>query len=160
MGFLNSGIWRDQTVRKLTTRQTLLLIGLVSLSGNRNVLLGKPENVKDALYLYESHEEDAFRKDLQVLSGNGLVGPAGTWPRYVEIDRDFEYAAKRPPIPRHLRDAVIERDGMVCGICGEEIPAGDLHIDHVVPIARGGSDALGNLQPAHSLCNLRKGARV
>jgi len=32
-------------------------------------------------------------------------------------------------------------------------------VDHVVPLALGGSDEILNLRPAHSRCNLRKGAR-
>jgi 5-methylcytosine-specific restriction endonuclease McrA len=42
-----------------------------------------------------------------------------------------------------------------CGIDGWEQ---GLHIDHLVPIAKGGSDTLENVRPAHGLCNLRKWA--
>lgn len=55
--------------------------------------------------------------------------------------------------------------GGPCGICGEAIDrtlaAPDPlspSIDHIVPLARGGSDLIANLQPAHLLCNKRKGA--
>lgn len=34
-----------------------------------------------------------------------------------------------------------------------------LHIDHLVPLAKGGSDTLENVRPAHAVCNLRKGAK-
>jgi hypothetical protein len=33
-----------------------------------------------------------------------------------------------------------------------------LHIDHVIPISKGGPDTLENVRPAHALCNLRKHA--
>ena len=67
----------------------------------------------------------------------------------------------RAPLPDWLRAAVLERDGMVCGICSEPIEdRADLHIDHIHPVARGGRSELDNLQPAHALCNIRKGARV
>jgi 5-methylcytosine-specific restriction endonuclease McrA len=33
-----------------------------------------------------------------------------------------------------------------------------LHIDHLIPLAKGGSDTLENVRPAHGLCNLRKWA--
>lgn len=42
-----------------------------------------------------------------------------------------------------------------CGLDGWEQ---GLHIDHLVPIAKGGSDTLENVRPAHGLCNLRKWA--
>jgi 5-methylcytosine-specific restriction endonuclease McrA len=42
-----------------------------------------------------------------------------------------------------------------CGVKGWEH---GLHIDHLVPIAKGGSDTLENVRPAHGLCNLKKWA--
>jgi 5-methylcytosine-specific restriction endonuclease McrA len=42
-----------------------------------------------------------------------------------------------------------------CGVDGWEQ---GLHIDHLVPIAKGGSDTLDNVRPAHGLCNLNKWA--
>ncbi|TGB13887.1 HNH endonuclease [Streptomyces sp. MZ04] len=40
-----------------------------------------------------------------------------------------------------------------CAYCG--IP-GDLTVDHVIPISRGGRHAIGNLVPACLTCNLTK----
>ena len=40
-----------------------------------------------------------------------------------------------------------------CGIPGWE---NGLHIDHLVPVSRGGSDTLENVRPTHGLCNLVK----
>jgi 5-methylcytosine-specific restriction endonuclease McrA len=34
-----------------------------------------------------------------------------------------------------------------------------LHIDHLIPISKGGSDTLENVRPTHALCNLKKGNR-
>lgn len=53
-----------------------------------------------------------------------------------------------------------------CGICGEEIddrPWPDplcRSLDHIVPVARGGSHSQENLQWTHLVCNQRKGARI
>ncbi len=65
---------------------------------------------------------------------------------------------------RRLRPLVLERDGYVCGICRLEIrrDVDVLHplaltLDHIVPLAAGGSDRLDNLQPAHRMCNVEKG---
>jgi 5-methylcytosine-specific restriction endonuclease McrA len=76
---------------------------------------------------------------------------------------------------RHLA-TVAERDGYVCQLCGDpvQMDAGwpavtDRRrsvnllypvLDHVLPIALGGSDGPANLQLAHWGCNSRKGARV
>lgn len=58
-----------------------------------------------------------------------------------------------------LKTAVIARNGYLCGICGEFVRPEDLSIDHIVPVAIGGTDLLDNLQVAHRVCNSRKGCR-
>ncbi|HEX8510460.1 MAG TPA: HNH endonuclease [Propionibacteriaceae bacterium] len=44
-----------------------------------------------------------------------------------------------------------------CAYCGECRP---LTMDHVVPLARGGRHAIGNLAPACETCNKRKGSML
>ena len=57
--------------------------------------------------------------------------------------------------------AIIERDGMVCHICGDDIPdMSDLHFDHVIPLSKGGAHSYDNIKPSHAACNLRKGAKI
>lgn len=56
-----------------------------------------------------------------------------------------------------LSRTVIERDGPGCQHCGtEDNPT----IDHVIPVVRGGTNDLDNLQVLCGSCNSRKGARV
>ena len=64
-----------------------------------------------------------------------------------------------------IKYEIIERDGYVCGICKEPIdPDMDypdkysLSVDHIIPVKHGGGDSLNNLQPAHLICNIAKGA--
>ena len=52
------------------------------------------------------------------------------------------------------------RDRGTCGICGRAVDAADFHLDHVIPLLRGGSDHVNNLQLAHPLCNLLKAATM
>lgn len=67
----------------------------------------------------------------------------------------------REHIPAWMRDAVIERDGDICQLCGDPVAPSDvLHLDHIVPHSLGGHDTVANLQVAHALCNMRKGNRV
>lgn len=70
------------------------------------------------------------------------------------IDPDRYYDPK-PSLA--LRAAVLARDGLVCGICGGNVLAGDVHLDHVHPFARGGPTTLANLRVTHAACNIRKG---
>lgn len=57
------------------------------------------------------------------------------------------------------RFIVMRRDGFQCKICGAS-PAKDpsviLHIDHIIPCAKGGDANLDNLQTLCSKCNLGK----
>jgi 5-methylcytosine-specific restriction protein A len=55
---------------------------------------------------------------------------------------------------RNLRDQILARDRWTCQQCG----ARATHVDHVVPVARGGTDHPGNLQALCAGCNLAKGA--
>ena len=57
------------------------------------------------------------------------------------------------------RDEIAERDNHLCHICGEWVGAQEMTIDHVVPLARGGSHTKDNIKLAHKVCNSRKGAR-
>lgn len=59
-------------------------------------------------------------------------------------------------IPPAVRTRLELRDRGTCRYCGEP---GD-QIDHVVPIAMGGSNRISNLVLACQPCNSRKGASV
>lgn len=68
----------------------------------------------------------------------------------------------------YTKEDVLNKWGTICHICLEEIDLNlprsigkpgwqrGLHLDHVVPISRGGSDTLDNVKPAHAICNLNK----
>lgn len=44
----------------------------------------------------------------------------------------------------------------VCYYCGRSSSPGDLTMDHVVPVARGGKSTRGNVVPACKACNTTK----
>ena len=72
----------------------------------------------------------------------------------------------------YTESQVISTYGTNCNICGLDIDFNatrqvgksgwqmGLHIDHLIPIAKGGSDTLENVRPTHGLCNLRKCANL
>jgi 5-methylcytosine-specific restriction endonuclease McrA len=60
---------------------------------------------------------------------------------------------------QRLRAQALADHGRTCHICGHPItPTEAWHMDHVQPLAQGGTDSRGNLKPAHTRCNLTKGA--
>jgi 5-methylcytosine-specific restriction endonuclease McrA len=55
---------------------------------------------------------------------------------------------------------IYERDGGVCGICGNPVAKGAISMDHVVPLHHGGTHEPSNVQLAHRRCNSGKGATM
>lgn len=67
---------------------------------------------------------------------------------------------------------VLELYGTDCHICNEPIDLNaprtikkegwklGLHIDHLIPISKGGNDTLENVRPSHGICNVKKGAKI
>lgn len=62
-----------------------------------------------------------------------------------------------PGLSAKVRAEVLRRDGFKCSYCGTE--DGPFDIDHVKPVALGGSDDLSNLTAACATCNRSKGAK-
>jgi 5-methylcytosine-specific restriction endonuclease McrA len=66
----------------------------------------------------------------------------------------------RKPLSREVRGWIIDRDDATCYLCGLSCWPHEIHIDHVVPLVRGGDDHPENLRVACRTCNLRKGSRM
>lgn len=56
----------------------------------------------------------------------------------------------------HVRNASAIR----CYWCRTSVPRSKRHVDHIIPLARGGPHALANLCCACQSCNSRKGAKM
>ena len=54
---------------------------------------------------------------------------------------------------KRFLDKLIERDGEFCAYCGS---GDDLHVDHVVPRSKGGSNEMINLKVCCWTCNYAK----
>ena len=73
-------------------------------------------------------------------------------------DIQQEKASERKAMTGKLRYQVYARDGFRCVYCGKS-PAQDaieLHVDHIIPIDRGGRTHIDNLVTACSDCNYAK----
>jgi len=75
-----------------------------------------------------------------------------------KINRSLENV--RSPISSKLRFEVFRRDKFVCQYCGACGPRTELEIDHVIPVARGGTDDIDNLKTSCFRCNRGKGVSV
>lgn len=66
----------------------------------------------------------------------------------------------RLAINAQLRFRVLERDSFKCVYCGMPGTHCVLEVDHVVPVARGGTNELANLAASCADCNAGKSSRV
>jgi hypothetical protein len=65
--------------------------------------------------------------------------------------------ALREAIPERVRHEVWRRDRGICVECGSR---GRLEFDHIIPVSRGGSNTVRNVELRCEPCNRRKGARI
>lgn len=65
---------------------------------------------------------------------------------------------------RRLRASLVQHaiaNGLACPECGQQMRHGQaLHVDHITPVAYGGTNHPTNLRITHARCNMRKGARA
>lgn len=67
--------------------------------------------------------------------------------------------SNRKPIPKKIRFEVFKRDRFTCQYCGRTAPDVILQVDHIKPVAKGGTNDIINLITSCRDCNLGKGAR-
>lgn len=81
-------------------------------------------------------------------------------------EKNANYVAKRrarianaPVVELIDRQVVYTRDRGTCHLCGKQVAADDFHLDHVVPLVKGGEHSYQNVRVACPTCNAIKGAR-
>ena len=76
-----------------------------------------------------------------------------TYNQYTKTDQ-------RKALTKSLKDKIKNRDGYTCRECGKYMPDEvGLHIDHIVPVGKGGKSIPSNLRVLCSKCNGRKGVK-
>lgn len=71
--------------------------------------------------------------------------------------REYHSKNQRKLMTKGLRKKIITRDNYTCQICGKYMPDEvGLHVDHIIPVSKGGKTVLSNLQVLCSKCNGNK----
>ena len=65
---------------------------------------------------------------------------------------------ERGKVTNKMRFAIYQRDNNRCRKCGRR--TGDLEIDHIIPISKGGKSEYSNLQTLCHRCNVKKGSNI
>ncbi|MDX2272219.1 MAG: HNH endonuclease [Cyanobacteriota bacterium] len=63
---------------------------------------------------------------------------------------------QRIRIPLSVREYVLNRDQYQCQSCGQQGSQELLQVDHIIPLAQGGSNDISNLQTLCRTCNQKK----
>ena len=95
---------------------------------------------------------------------NGWISPSILPVSFSSDPNAPKTSSPRKPLPKYKRDQVFRRDAYTCRKCGAKGgPLGtlgvQLHIDHIVPVAKGGTDEINNLQVLCAPCNTKKGSK-
>lgn len=64
--------------------------------------------------------------------------------------------AKRRKFTNYERKTVYANGNGRCALCGKPIDFAKMTIDHKLPLSKGGTNEMGNLQPACLTCNVVK----
>ncbi|MTD47325.1 hypothetical protein GKE82_24270 [Conexibacter sp. W3-3-2] len=100
--------------------------------------------------------EDELISQARLLDAERRHREEVAWARSV-LDDNHGAPTKRRTPTRKVRAAVWERDGGACQGCGSTQL---LQFDHIIPLAKGGSNAITNLQLLCDTCNQRKSASI
>jgi 5-methylcytosine-specific restriction endonuclease McrA len=76
---------------------------------------------------------------------------------YEAVEDNLRRDTNRKTIPDDVKLVVWSRDKGACVRCGA---SKELHFDHIIPLARGGSDEAENIQVLCRTCNLAKSDRI
>lgn len=80
--------------------------------------------------------------------------------RLEDRDRRMANDEEHAKVTRAMRYDVLRRDNFHCVRCGRGREDGvKLHVDHIVPVSRGGKSVMSNLQTLCEDCNCGKGNR-
>lgn len=75
---------------------------------------------------------------------------------WIEIKKDDKHIAREKKKARELRKSQWWQQQLqkeVCHYCNQRFAAGDLTMDHVLPIVRGGKSSKGNIVACCKQCN-------
>lgn len=130
---------------------------------NKNYRALKKDKIK-------AYFKDYYQKNREYLDKQNKVSLKKHYEKHLVICRNYRvshrsqytnYAAnRRAKIKDQFletidRNVVLSNSNYHCGICSQLL-IGEFHVDHIVPISKGGLHCYSNVQAAHPWCNLQK----
>lgn len=125
------------------------------LDDNARSYLINYESIREGQRVYREENQEADRESSRQWRKNN--------PQKVRDSSSKHKALRRGAPDGELvsRDLVWERDQGICGVCNQRIGEGSIwHLDHIIPVSKGGRHIYTNVQATHPTCNLTKGVRT
>ncbi|MYX67296.1 5-methylcytosine-specific restriction endonuclease McrA [Streptomyces sp. KhCrAH-43] len=165
--------WEDELLGVMPRDARLLFIATFNMADDEGILRWTPAYIKAQAFMYD---DDLSPKDvdqlMQCLTDTGMVFPyvGGVAKQQMAVVVNFRkhqrinrpQKSKLPPPSLgtwQVREMYARRDGWTCQLCGSEIPRRivrnddhNLAIDHIRPVAAGGSDHPSNVRSVHQAC--------
>jgi 5-methylcytosine-specific restriction endonuclease McrA len=151
--------------RKVAKRESYERDQSVVLARNRAWAIANPDKVKAiARRFYLAHIEDERRRSL-TKDPEKRRAAVRRWAKANPMRRAAVEGKRRARKRESFIGpvdyaAVVSAANGICALCGEAVANEPAHIDHVTPLAVGGSHTQDNLQFTHARCNLAKGAKL
>lgn len=160
------GLWPSDKNQHFYISSNSDNISIIHSNQPSKFILNKQEHNIDASYMVTL--EDLI---LQLL-GNGAFQPFQIFeiqPNTFEIyyncykpkQNNSAQQKERNKLTAGLRYDILRRDGFKCQICGRTAQDGvKLHVDHIIPISKGGKTEWNNLRTLCQECNLGKNDKI
>ncbi len=145
----------DPKVQMLPADDFKSWVNLLCLASQND---GRINDVRTAAFALH-RDQDEMLECIERLRANGLIS-RDRQGRYelvmLKRGRVSEPRVRRNSITPRLRSKILSRRR--CAYCGTT--QGPFHVEHIHPIARGGSNAPSNLECACVPCNMSKGSKL
>lgn len=120
---------------------------------------------KNNVIIFPDKEKNKTNKNYNTnnLQKTEKINNVETLVSYGRLPTDEEKRKERNKMTKKLREEILLRDNYTCKKCGLSRyvePNLNLHVDHIIPIAKGGKTVKENLQTLCWKCNLSKGDKL
>lgn len=119
--------------------------------------IGNSEVSSDSLMLESIGVRHLYGPRISVRRGHAAISPEARGPFRLRVEMP---STPRKGMGKKLRFSIFARDGFACRYCGAQADSVKLVVDHVLPVAEGGTNDEPNLITACEPCNQGKGARL
>ena len=153
--------------------------------GGKNGFYGKKHSAETKLKMIEAHKNRDKDEMKEISRKAGLLGAKKRWDGHIKVGRKYTYprrkfekgkglekkrftnqrykARKRNAIGNHNFgewELLKKQYNFICPACSRQEPQIKLTEDHIVPLSKGGSDNIENIQPLCISCNVRKHTKI